>query len=148
LGTKSQISAVDTWERTLRAVSRLLREFDKEMQAEAGVTLVWYDVLLHLHMAPEKRLRMQTLSDSLVLTRSGATRLVDRIEKAGFVRREPATEDRRGYYAILTDEGQKVFDHAQREHGEDIKRKFGAHLDAAEQRDLYAVMSKLLAADL
>ena len=51
---------------------------------------------------------MQTLSVSLVLTRSGATRLIDRIEKAGLVRREAAAEDRRGYYAILTEEGQKV----------------------------------------
>jgi DNA-binding MarR family transcriptional regulator len=145
--TKKRINAGQAWERTLRAVSRLLREFDKEMQAEANVTVVWYDVLLNLHMAPDKRMRMQTLSDSLVLTRSGATRLVDRIEKAGLVRREPAAEDRRGYYAILTDQGQGALDRVQKVHSRDIKRLFGAHLDADEQQTLYTIMSKILAAN-
>ena len=142
---EEKVTAGIAWERTLRTVSRLLRIFDREMQDDVDLPLTWYDVLVQLHSAPDVRLRMQTLSDSLVLTRSGATRLVDRIEKAGLVRREPAAEDRRGYYAILTEDGQRLMERAQVAHGAGIERHFGKHLDANEQKTLFAIMSKLLA---
>ena len=142
---EEQVTAGVAWERTLRAVSRLLRVLDREMQHDVDVPLTWYDVLVQLYAAPELKLRMQTLSDSLVLTRSGATRLVDRIEKAGLVRREPAAEDRRGYYAILTEDGQHLMARAQKAHRVGIERHFGQHLDPDEQKTLLAIMSKLLA---
>ncbi len=142
---EEQVTAGVAWERTLRTVSRLLRVFDREMQDDVDLPLTWYDVLVQLYSAPDVRLRMQTLSDSLVLTRSGATRLVDRIEKAGLVRREPAAEDRRGYYAILTENGQRLMERAQVAHGAGIERHFGQHLDPDEQKTLFAIMSKLLA---
>ncbi len=142
---EEQVTAGVAWERTLRTVSRLLRVFDREMQDDVDVPLTWYDVLVQLYLAPDLRLRMQTLSDSLVLTRSGATRLVDRIEKAGLVRREPAAEDRRGYYAILTEKGQRLMERAQVAHGAGIERHFGRHLNSGEQKTLFAIMSKLLA---
>ena len=145
MAVAEQVTAGVAWERTLRAVSRLLRVFDREMQDDVDVPLTWYDVFVQLYAAPEMKLRMQTLSDSLVLTRSGATRLVDRIEKAGLVRREPAAEDRRGYYAILTEDGQRLMARAQKAHGAGIERHFGKHLDPDEQRTLFAIMSKLLA---
>jgi len=114
------------------------------MQDDVDVPLTWYDVLVQLYSAPDVKLRMQTLSDSLVLTRSGATRLVDRIEKAGLVRREPAAEDRRGYYAILTEDGQRLMERAQIAHGIGIEKHFGQHLDKDEQQTLWVIMSKLL----
>ena len=142
---EEHVTAGVAWERTLRTVSRLLRVFDREMQDDVDVPLTWYDVLVQLYSEPGMKLRMQTLSDSLVLTRSGATRLVDRIEKAGLVRREPAAEDRRGYYAILTENGQRLMERAQKAHAAGIERHFGQHLDPDEQRTLFAIMSKLLA---
>ena len=145
MAVAEQVTAGVAWERTLRAVSRLLRVFDRELQDDVDLPLTWYDVLVQLYSAPDVRLRMQTLSDSLVLTRSGATRLVDRIEKAGLVRREPAAEDRRGYYAILTADGQRLMERAQVSHGTGIERHFGKHLDPDEQKTLFAIMSKLLA---
>ncbi|MCH7983088.1 MAG: MarR family transcriptional regulator [Chloroflexi bacterium] len=145
MAVAEQVTAGVAWERTLRAVSRLLRVFDRELQDDVDLPLTWYDVLVQLYSAPDVRLRMQTLSDSLVLTRSGATRLVDRIEKAGLVRREPAAEDRRGYYAILTADGQRLMERAQKAHGAGIERHFGKHLDPDEQKTLFAIMSKLLA---
>ena len=148
MAVAEQVTAGIAWERTLRTVSRLLRVFDREMQDDVDLPLTWYDVLVQLYSAPDVRLRMQTLSDSLVLTRSGATRLVDRIEKAGLVRREPAAEDRRGYYAILTENGQRLMERAQVAHGAGIERHFGQHLDPDEQRTLFAIMSKLLAGNL
>lgn len=139
-----KVTAAQAWERTLRAVSGLLAEFDREMQDDTGITVTWYDVLLNLRHAPDMRLRMQTLSDSLVLTRSGATRLIDRIEKAGLVRREAAAEDRRGYYAILTEQGQQVLAKTQKNHTAGIAKHFGKHLNADERQTLHGIMSKLL----
>ena len=145
MAVEEHVTAGVAWERTLRTVSRLLRVFDREMQDDVDVPLTWYDVLVQLYSEPGMKLRMQTLSDSLVLTRSGATRLVDRIEKAGLVRREPAAEDRRGYYAILTENGQRLMARAQKAHRAGIERHFGQHLNSGEQKTLFAIMSKLLA---
>lgn len=145
MATEEQVTTGATWERTLRSISRLIRVFDREMQDDVDMPLTWYDVLVQLYFATDMKMRMQTLSDSLVLTRSGATRLVDRIEKAGLVRREPAAEDRRGYYAILTDDGQRLMERAQALHTVGIARHFGEHLSPDEQQSLYIIMSKLLA---
>ena len=145
MAVAEQVTAGVAWERTLRTVSRLLRVFDREMQQDVDVPLTWYDVLVQLYSAPDMKLRMQTLSDALVLTRSGATRLVDRIEKAGLVRREPAAEDRRGYYAILTESGQRLMERAQKSHRAGIEKHFGKHVSAHEQQTLFVIMSKLLA---
>ncbi|NQW20309.1 MAG: MarR family transcriptional regulator [Chloroflexi bacterium] len=141
-----KVTAAQAWEQSLIGVSKLLSKFDAEMQKEAGISVIWYDVLLHLNYALEKKMRMQALSDSLLLTRSGVTRLVDRIEKAGLVRREPAAEDRRGYYAILTAEGEDVLERAQQAHQRDIRQYFGVHFDAEERRALFDLMSKLVGA--
>ncbi len=145
MAVEDQVTAGVAWERTLRTVSRLLRVFDREMQQDVDVPLTWYDVLVQLYSAPDMKLRMQTLSDALVLTRSGATRLVDRIEKAGLVRREPAAEDRRGYYAILTESGQRLMERAQKSHRAGIEKHFGKHVSPDEQQTLFVIMSKLLA---
>ena len=139
-----KVTAAQAWERSLRAISGLLAEFDREMQDDTGITVIWYDVLLNLRHAPDMRMRMQALSDSLVLTRSGATRLIDRIEKAGLVRREPAAEDRRGYYAILTEKGLDVLIRTQKSHTAGIARHFGKHLDADERKTMFTLMGKLL----
>ena len=86
---------------------------------------------------------MQALADSVVVSRSGLTRLVDRMEKAGLVRREPSKVDRRGYYAILTDEGLQVFRRARPIHLRGIDEHFTRHLDDTDVRALRAVVTKL-----
>lgn len=144
MAKNGKISAAQAWEQALTSVSRLLQTFDANMQEAAGITVIWYDVLLHLDLAKGKRMRMQALADSLLLTRSGVTRLVDRIEKAGMVRREAAAEDRRGYYAILTDEGVKVLAKAQKAHRADIREYFGVLLEDHERRVIFDLMGKVL----
>ncbi len=147
MAAKQRLTAGQVWERTLTMVSKLLREFDHEMQKDSGISIIWYDVLLHLYIAPEKKMRMQVLSDSLILTRTGATRLVDRIEKAGLVRREAVPEDRRGYYAILSEEGERVLRLAQKAHRRDIRKHFGAHLSKDEQQTLYELVTRVFDAN-
>ena len=142
---EDEITAGAAWERTLRTVSRLIRVFDREMQDDVDVPLTWYDVLVQLYAAPDMKMRMQTLSDTLVLTRSGATRLVDRIEKAGLVRREHVAEDRRGYYAILTEDGERLMERAQAFHRAGIEKHFGGYINPDERQILFDIMSKIMA---
>jgi len=92
------------WELTLRTVTTLVRTFEEDTKAE-GFALAWYDVLIQLYQAPRQRLRMQDPADAVVATRSGLSRLIDRMEKAELVRREALADDRRGSYAVLTELG-------------------------------------------
>jgi DNA-binding MarR family transcriptional regulator len=82
----------------------VLRNLEQEL-AEAGMPLAWYDVLLQLAEAPQHRLRMAELADRVLLSRSGVTRLVDRLEVEGYVRRERSADDARGTFTVLTNIG-------------------------------------------
>jgi DNA-binding MarR family transcriptional regulator len=81
------------------------QRIERDLQAEGLPPLGWYDVLWALCRAPGGRLRINKLADQVVLSRTGMVRLVDRIEAAGLLRREPVPEDRRGAYAVITEEG-------------------------------------------
>jgi DNA-binding MarR family transcriptional regulator len=94
-----------TWRAFLSAHARVMRGVEADLHEQGLPPLSWYDVLWALYEAPERRLRMRELAEHVVLTRTGMTRLVDRIEAAGLLRREPVPGDRRGAYAVLTDEG-------------------------------------------
>jgi DNA-binding MarR family transcriptional regulator len=93
------------WRRFLTAHARISRDLEAELARDAGLSLSWYDVLLQLAEAPQRRLRMADLADGVLLSRSGLTRLVDRLEKAGLVRREPSADDLRGTFTVLTAAG-------------------------------------------
>ena len=83
----------------------MVRRLERDLLAEAELPLGWYDVLLQLAEAPERRLRMAELADRVLLSRSGLTRLVDRLAAEGLVTREPFPDDARGPYTVLTDAG-------------------------------------------
>ena len=93
------------WSTFLRAHARVVRELERELQAEQDLALTNYDVLVQLAAATDRRLRMSELSDRLLLSRSGATRLVDRLVADGLVERVICETDRRGQWAALTDAG-------------------------------------------
>ncbi|MEJ2287652.1 MAG: MarR family transcriptional regulator [Deinococcales bacterium] len=130
------------WELTLRTVTALLRDFEDDMKAE-GFALPWYDVLIQLVHAPQQRLRMQDLADAVVVTRSGLSRLIDRMEKAGLVRREPVPDDARGSYAALTEEGRSTYDRLAVDHHRKIEERFSSRLSNADLRALRRAMRKL-----
>jgi len=143
MNTKIEPERMAVWETLLRTVSALLRTFERELQESQGLLLPWYDVLVQLHEAPEGRLRMQALADSIVLSRSGLTRLIDRMEKAGLVSREHSEEDRRGYYAVLTEEGRRLFLRARPIHHRGIHEHFIRHLSEADVRALHTALTKV-----
>src|SRR5680860_1329805 len=93
------------WHAFLRAHARVVRQLEQELQSDQGLALTDYDVLLQLSAAGDRRLRMSDLAERLVLSRSGATRLVDRLVADGLVERVTCESDRRGQWASLTASG-------------------------------------------
>jgi DNA-binding MarR family transcriptional regulator len=138
---------VAVWRSFLRAHSVVLGELERELDRDASMPLGWYDVLLTLAQAPGRRLRMAELADRVLLSRSGLTRLVDRIEKAGLVRREPSPDDARGTYTVLLPAGLRRLRAAVPVHLAGIQRHWLAHFDDAELQTLGALLQRLDAAD-
>ena len=124
----------DAWRGVLFATSRTLQVAEPELIERAGFPLTWLDVLAQLYDAPENGLRMQELEQRSLFTRSGLTRLVDRIEAAGLVRREAVPGDRRGVRVVLTPEGRRRHDAAFADHLQVIEREFGRRLTVDQQR--------------
>jgi len=96
---------VATWRRFLVAHARLVRLLDDDLRAEHDLSLAEYDALLQLAEAPGRRLRMHQLADRVLLSRSGVTRLIDRLVLDGSVERDPCVTDARGAEAVLTGAG-------------------------------------------
>jgi DNA-binding MarR family transcriptional regulator len=94
-----------TWRAFLNAHAVLIQEIEQDLKAHALPPLTWYDVLWPLQRAEGRRLRMNELAQEVVLSRTGLVRLVDRIEAAGLLKREPVPEDGRGSYAVITKDG-------------------------------------------
>lgn len=143
-----QLEPAVVWEALLRTVTALVRTYEREMADEIGLPLTWYDVLIQLFEAPDQRLRMQALADAVVLSRSGLTRLVDRIEAAGMLRREHSREDRRGTFAVLTEAGLAMVERARPIHHRGIQEHFSQHLNEDEARALHEAISKVRGANL
>ena len=94
------------WGALLRSHAFWVERIERRLKAQGGLSPEAYDVLLMLSYAPDMRLRMGALYDAVTLSRSGLTRLVDRLEKEGFVKREVCPNDRRSFEAILTPAGE------------------------------------------
>jgi DNA-binding MarR family transcriptional regulator len=124
----------DAWRGVLFASAKVLRIAERDLVEREGFPMSWLDVLAQLYDAPGNGLRMQELEERSLFTRSGLTRLVDRIEAAGLVRREPVPGDRRGVRIVLTPEGRRRHDAAFVEHLRVIEREFGGRLTPAEQQ--------------
>jgi DNA-binding MarR family transcriptional regulator len=116
----------------LMAHARLMRELDSDLMSAHGLSASSYEVLLFLHDRPGGSLRMSELAEGVLLSRSGMTRLVDRLERAGLVRREQCAGDARGLNAVITEAGQKAFAEARKTHLAGVRRLYLEHFDDAE----------------
>lgn len=123
---------LDDWRTFLQAHALLSRRLDEELRAEQSMSLAEYDALVVLATAPERRLRMSQLADRVLLSRSGVTRLVDRLVAAGFVDRTQCTTDARGAEAVLTELGLSTLRRASRTHLRGIDDYFIGPLSADE----------------
>lgn len=143
--TNEQLAA---WSGFLMAHARIARALDADLEREHGLPLTSYDVLIQLSLAPDRRLRMFELADAVVLSRSGLTRLVDRLERAGLVERERGERDSRQMYACLTDRGLEVLAEATPTHIAGIKELFLDRLSKEQTKQLAAIWRALLGPDV
>ncbi len=123
----------DAWRGVLFANAKVLRVAERDLLEREGFPMTWLDVLAQLYDAADTGLRMQELEERTLFTRSGLTRLVDRIEAAGLVRREPVPGDRRGVRVVLTPEGRRRHDGAFVAHLRLIEQEFGRRLTPDQQ---------------
>jgi len=134
------------WRTFLTAHATLIRRLDAELEEREALALSDFDVLAQLHFAGGT-LRMRDLADSVLLSRSGMTRRVDRLEAAGFVSRAACETDRRGSMASLTDAGRERLERALPVHVQGISDHFLCHLAPDELTTLRSTLAKLLPAD-
>lgn len=134
---------LDVWRAFLTAHARLFRRLDEELRAEHDLSLPEYDALLQLARAPDRRLRMSRLADLVLLSKSGVTRLIDRLEADGSVERNQCLSDARGAEAVLTQAGLTRLRTAASTHLAGIERYFLAHVDANEQELLRQAMGRI-----
>lgn len=124
---------LDTWRDFLHVHARLLRRMDEELQANHGLSMAEYDALLQLATSPGRRLRMSALADRVLLSRSGITRLVDRMVASGMVERSVCATDARGAEAALTSTGLERLRAASRTHLDDVDTWFLGVIDEGDR---------------
>jgi DNA-binding MarR family transcriptional regulator len=133
---------LSAWRALLTAHTRLVDRLDQDLRVEAGMSLADYSALLHLAEAPQRRLRMSQLAEGIFLTRSGVTRLVDRLQADGLVSRSHCPSDGRGAEAVLTEAGLERLRSASLIHLRGIKAYF---LDQVAESDL-EVLERMMGA--
>ena len=132
------------WADFLRAHATITDVLGRELTEATGLPLSWYDVLTQLNGVSDGRLRMQELAAAVVLSKSGLTRLVDRLERDGLVIRTSCPSDRRGTFAAITPAGRAALLAARPVHLDGVARHFGSHLTSVQVTALADAMSALL----
>lgn len=137
---------IEPWRAFLQAHARVTRRLDEELRAEHDLSLAEYDALLTIAGAPDRRIRMRQLADRVILSKSGVTRLIDRLVLDGLVQRDACLSDARGAEAVLTAAGLDRLRRASRTHLRGIDEHFLAAVDDADlsviQRSMRAVADR------
>jgi len=140
------LSAVQltAWRTFLEAYSRTIDALARELREEEGLPLAWYDVLVQLSEAPDHRLRMQELAEAILLSKSGLTRLIDRMERDGLVARQACPDDRRGTFAEMTPAGLRRLESTAPTHIRGVLEHFASRFDDAEAATLASLLSRVV----
>jgi DNA-binding MarR family transcriptional regulator len=123
------------WRGMLRVHAALSKQLDAQLEAAHGLSLTSYEVLMYLADAEDARMRMHDLASSVLLSRSGLTRLVDRLERDGYLGRCSCSDDARGAFAVLTAAGREKLAAARETHLAGVRSMFIRHF-SEEQLDL------------
>jgi DNA-binding MarR family transcriptional regulator len=142
-----QSSAVNSFVSLLRAYTHATRHLNALLTADHGLTISDYEVLLRLARAPDRRMRRVDLAEQVLLTASGITRLLDGLERAGFVERGSCDSDRRVVYAVLTDEGVEKLRVASQSHVAQIEEYFSSRYEEEQLQELNALLGRMEAGD-
>jgi len=139
--------AIDAFVRLVRAQAAVTGQLSAQLGADHGLSINAYEALLHLARAPDSRLRRVDLANGLLLTAGGVTRLLDGLERDGFVAREECASDRRVTYAVLTDAGRAKLREASKSHTRQIRELLGGSYDDDELAQLIALLDRLPGVD-
>jgi len=135
------------WRSLVKAHACLVKRLDAQLEAEHGLPLSSYEVLQHLSHADAGKLRMHDIAAAVMLSRSGLTRLVDRLERDGLVERCSCENDARGAYAVITPAGRERLAAAHRTHHAGIRALFADRYSEAELEQLAPLLERLVPAD-
>ena len=138
-----QIPEVDAWVGLLRAHAAVTRQFNRELIASHGLTINDFEVLMHLEHAEGGRLRRVDLAERVLLTASGITRLLDGLEKSGFVCKAACSADARVTYAEITDPGRAILASAEGSHLAAVRALFAERFSAEELESLSTLLHRL-----
>ena len=139
----TQALALAAFVRLLRGHASVTRTLSAQLQSEFGLTINDYEALLRLANAEDGRLRRIDLANELLLTASGVTRLLDGLERGGYVEKASCDSDARVTYALLTDEGRERFEEASHAHVDAIRALFGERFDDEELATLARLLGRL-----
>ena len=131
-----------TWRLFFESALALLDILDAELERDAGISQRWYDVLVHLEESPQG-VSMNLLADRILYSKSGFTRVVDRMEEAKLVRRARPETNRRTILLVLTDKGTEMLERARRHHRDGIQRHFSQHLTNTDIKALTRPLEKI-----
>jgi DNA-binding MarR family transcriptional regulator len=130
------------WRLYIESALALVDVLDTELEQAVGISQRWYDVLVHLEESPEG-IPMNELAERILYSKSGFTRVVDRMEETGLVRRLRPEHDRRTILVLLTDKGTQTLEHARRHHRDGIQRHFSQHLTNTDIKALTNALEKI-----
>jgi DNA-binding MarR family transcriptional regulator len=146
-GPTSDQEGLLAWASVVHAREAVAHVVERRLQERAGVPLAGYEVLVRLSHEPEGACRMHDLTRPTLLSKSGLTRLIDRMERDGLVRRTSDDADRRGTLAVLTPKGRRTLDRSRPVFLDAIREHFSRHLTQADAGGLRRVLRKVLAAN-
>jgi DNA-binding MarR family transcriptional regulator len=132
------------WRGFLRVHAALAKQLDAELESTHGLPLSSYEVLINLQAAPGRKLRMADLADRALLSRSGMTRLVDRLERQGLLVRDTCASDARGCFAVLTEAGDELLHKARATHLDGVRERFIVHLSPEDFERLAGLWETIL----
>jgi DNA-binding MarR family transcriptional regulator len=134
---------MEAWVSYIQGHAALVRQLNAEMMEEHGMGINDYEVLLRLWFAPDHQMRRIDLAESVLLTASGITRLLDRLQAAGYVEKGFCPTDARVTYAVLSELGIEKFNEARKTHLEGVQRAFGEHYTEEEAATLAALLGRI-----
>lgn len=137
---------LEAWRRYYVSFWRIFAAIEAELQVAGLPSLSWYDALYELYLAPSRHLRMSELARSALLSRSGLTRLVDKLEKEKLIERKSCPSDGRVQHAVLTEKGVEVLRKIWPVYRAGIAKYFAAHLTEGEAQEFARMMSKVVSA--
>jgi DNA-binding MarR family transcriptional regulator len=132
------------WHGSLQFTNEAMRAIDDALTAAHGISIKEFDVLITLYNSPDARLRMTELSDSVVLSPSGMTHLVTRLERDGLVSRSADVNDRRSFFVTLTKKGHRRLEEARPTHNEVVRTRLTRRLTNSQLAELGALWDKVL----